>query len=558
MGEKPGARSDAGASRGVPRREGGNKAPATETVLRAPLAHSIPQGVGSMRREQAMTRHRFRTGAMVVTLALSTSGIGVASTTTAREFRDSFSTAGPLAGSLPGDPWQVVNGTWSVTDASLADGNPTAPQNRILIQGSKGITPNEPVAFVRGLSFRELTAEVTAAFLDPLDSFGSLPIGASVGLVARSPVFDGTADPDNLYLFSSFATGVTKQYPTGKALGLFKRVARGYYLLDTKLVHTWADLTKPHRYKIVLGYGRIRAYFDNRLVIDHTDIAAGDFPTTQDPFPGLPFDQGAVGLRTSGTRAWFDDFVVIGNDAYEGRAALAEMYTQFGEGQQARRGDAVTFSNGVQNIAPNRIDTGFRYSGDEMDVTAMRALENPFNAGSEFGATARTRSVDGATVSTVRLAGGELKFREPVNASITVTLVSKAVEVSGTARCGARSSAVAFADASIMIEVANDPVLPNMVVGPFPLRSSYPPNTVIYALTGIISIIAHPQSVSSSPSRVEAGALRIVIPEGGALDAQPGNHNLPGITTVRTPGANVPTPPLDLLLGPVTAGRYCA
>lgn len=510
-----------------------------------------------MRSQEATTRRRIRSGLLVFALGVSATGIGVADTGLPREFRDSFSTPGPLPGTLPGDPWQIVNGVWTITDSALTDGNPTAAQNRVLIQNSKAATPNEPLAFVRGLSFREVTAEVTAAFLDPTDALGSLPLGASVGLVARAPVFEGKGDPDNLYLFSAFVTGVTRQFPTGKALGLFKRVARGYYLLDTKVVQTWADFTKPHRYKMVVGNGRVRAYFDNRLVIDHTDIPSGDIPTTTDPFPGLPFDQGTVGLRTSGTRAWFDDFVVVGNDASEGRAGIMDLYTQLGEGQQARRGDSLTLSNSLQNLQLNRLDTGFRYSGDTMDAVAVRALENPFASGSEFGATARTRTKGNAVVSTVRFGGGELKLREPINASMTLTLVSKVVEVEATASCATRGSSMSFTDASLMIEIVDDPVLPNMVIGPFPLRTSYPPNTVIYERAGVMSIVAHPQSLSSAPSRVEAGALRVIIPEGGAVEAQQGNYNLPGVTTVRTPGAIVPTPPLDLVIAPVTAGRYC-
>ncbi|MFP5225632.1 MAG: hypothetical protein ACLGH3_08815 [Actinomycetota bacterium] len=510
-----------------------------------------------MRSQEANTRSRLMTGLLVFALGLSVTGIGVANTDPPREFRDSFSTPGPLPGTLPGDPWQIVNGVWTVTDAALTDGNPAAAQNRVLIQNSKAATPNEPLAFVRGLSFREVTAEVTAAFLDPTDALGSLPLGASVGLVARAPIFDGKGDPDNLYLFSAFVTGVTRQFPTGKALGLFKRVARGYYLLDTKVVHTWADLTKPHRYKVVLGNGRVRAYFDNRLVIDHTDIPSGDLPTIADPLPGLPFDQGAVGLRTSGTRAMFDNFVVVGNDAYEGRAALIDAYTQIGEGQQARRGDAVTLSNSLQTLEANRVDTGYQYSGSSLNSVAIRALENPFSSDSEFGATARTRTKGDSVVSTVRFGGGDVKLREPVNASMTLTLVAKTVEVEATASCSSRGSKMSFTDASVMVEVQNDPVLPDMVIGPFPLQTTYPPNTVIYQRAGVISLIAHPVDSSSAPSRVSSAALRLVIPEGGSVEIAQNNYNLPGVTTVRTPGASSPTPPLDLVIAPVTAGRYC-
>lgn len=514
-----------------------------------------------MRREEAMLLHgrgrRLRAGLIIGALALSVVNVGEASALP-REFRDSFDTPGPLKGSLPTHPWEIRSGSWTVTDAPLAGSNPASAANRVLVQNSKAITPNEPLVFVRGQSFREVTAEVTIAIMDPLDTFGTLPQGAGAGLVFRSPIDEGKADVDNLYLFSAFSTGFQRDYQTGKALGLFKRVARGYSLLESTVVDTWADLTAPHRYKVVMGRGRIRAYFDNRLVIDHTDVPSPDHSTPADAFPGLPFDQGAVGLRTSATRAWFDDFVVIGNDAYEGRAFATDAFTQMGESSQVRQGEAVSVSRLAQTYGADRLDTGYVYGADTIDKVAVRALENPFNADSEFGGTVRTRAVDGAAVSSVRLAGGELFMREPVNQSISATLVSKGIETVATANCETASSVVRFSEASLMIEVADDPALPDMTIGPFPLATEYEPNTILFERPGILTIIAHPQTVTTAPHRVEAAALRIVIPEGGSLGTAPSNIPVPGVTTVRVPGTGTPTPPADLTIAGVTAGRYCA
>ena len=514
-----------------------------------------------MRREEAMLLHgrgrRLRAGLAVAALAMTVVNVSEA-VTLPQEFRDSFDTPGPLPGTLATDPWEIRNGVWTVTDADPTSGNPASAANRVLVQSSKAITPVEPLVFVRGQSFREVTAEVTIAFMDPLDRFGTLPQGASAGLVVRSPIDEGKADADNLYLFSAFSTGFQRGFPTGKALGLFKRVARGYSLLESRVVHTWADLTQPHRYKVVMGRGRISAYFDNRLVIEHLDLPSPDHSTPTDAFPGLPFDQGAVGLRTSATRAWFDDFVVIGNDAYEGRAFVTDAYTQFGESTQVRRGESLSVSQLTQTYGADRLDTSYVYGGQGIDETAVRALENPFNEDSEFGGTVRTRSVDGASISSVRLAGGELFLREPVNQSVTATLVAKGVEAVATADCEQTSSSVKFTEASLMVQIADDPVLPDFTVGPFPLATEYAPNTVIYERPGIIKIIAHPRTTLSAPQRVEAAALKIMIPEGGNIATEPSNIPVPGVTTVRVPGTGTPTPPLEITLAGVTAGRYCA
>lgn len=501
-------------------------------------------------------RSHVRIGVLVAGIALSATNLGVASGM-AQEFRDSFNSPGPLPGTLSSHPYEIKNGVWTVTDADIRSSNPATASNRVLVQGSKAITPNEPLVFVRGHSFREVTAEVTFAMMDPLDQFGTLPPGASAGIVVRAPIDQGVADPDNFYLFSAFSTGVLPQYPTGKALGLFKRIARGYELLDSQVVHTWADLTRPHRYKLVMGRGQIRAYFDNRLVINHTDIPSPDYKTPSDPFPGLPFDQGAVGLRTSATRAWFDDLVVVGNDAYEGRAYAGDVYTQFGESTQARRGDAVTVSQLGQTYGASRLDTGFTYGASSVSSAAIRAMQNPFNPDAEFGATINTSSKNGAAVSTVRLAGGEIFVQEPMNRSISATLVSKGVESVATASCDAASSRVVFTDSSLTVRISNDPVLPDMTLGPFPLATEYAPNTIIYERAGVISIIAHSSLVTAAPRRVEAAALRISIPDGGVIYQQPVDTQIPNVTTVRTPGAGVPIPPLEMTIAGVTAGRYC-
>jgi hypothetical protein len=139
----------------------------------------------------------------IATFAVVLAGTGSAPAHgTENLFHDSFTTLGPLAGEDSGDPWEVKGGEWFVEDLPILSGPKASGTNRVLIQNSRQGTPDEPVAFVRARAFRRLTVQVTAGLLD--GSATSNPqSGASLGIAFRSPVTDGLADKNNMYLFTA-------------------------------------------------------------------------------------------------------------------------------------------------------------------------------------------------------------------------------------------------------------------------------------------------------------------------------------------------------------------
>jgi hypothetical protein len=483
---------------------------------------------------------------------------------TTNGYQDNFESYGnnPLPGFLASDPWEIKSGAWRVAEQPLNDAPTATDVNRILIQDSKAITPNEPLAFVRAKSFRQLTIQVTAAMLDPINAFGDTVASSSVGVVFRAPITDGISDKDNLYLFTSVVTGVAPGFPTGKAYALFKRVGRGYYLLNTKIASTWADFSKPHDYKVVMAQGHVTAYIDGRLVIDHTDIPSGDTPTLQDPFPGLPFDQGAVGLRTSGTRAWFDNFSVVGNDAYEARANALDFYTNYGaSGQgpqtQARRGVALQASAEMNRMGTRVADTGFLYHDHDFDEAFLRPLVDPSTGRPAGGATIGASAKNGVVTSTLRLSGVTLKVADP-DGRLQVILVADAIDATATASCGGTDSFLNVVNGSIYVQVKGVDRVGDTVFGPFPFNHAIRPNTVIYEKPQVISIVAHARISSTAPRRVEMAALKVVVPESGGITV-PAQQTppTPAGGGTRTPETTVGTAPLELTLGPAVAGRYC-
>jgi hypothetical protein len=498
----------------------------------------------------------WRLGAVALVVCLASSGLSGAHSTNANGFSDTFETPGMLP-SGPNDPWEVKSGIWSITDQSSVDLTASNSTNHVLVQSSKSLAPNDPIAFVRDKLFRSFTAQVTAAFMDPTSLFADLTPGSSVGLAFRSPLAcppgspggdcdpeDAIADQNNLYVFSAVVTGVSPGFPTGRAFALFKRVARGYYLLDTKTAGTWADLTQPHQYKVTMTGGHIQAFVDGRLVIDHTDIPSPDSPTTSDPFPGLPFDSGAVGVRTSGSRAWFDDFQVVGNDAYEGRALAVDAYTQYGERSQVRHGESVQLTNVLGREGLNAADTGFRYHDHDFNETIVTPLSGP-GGDPALGATIGTSGKDGTTSSTARLSGVHLSFSDPNN-TVTVQIQADSIESNASATCRSTSSALNIVNGFISIVVKNAPQVPDQTIGPFPLQTNYRPNTVVVSQKPFVTVIAHEERASTLPRRVDSTALKITFPEGS-------------IPTI--PGQAAPVtvnPPLEVSLGHVVAGRYCS
>lgn len=454
-------------------------------------------------------------------------------------FRDSFDTLGPLAGYEPSDPYEIKRGDWEVVDLPDALGG-----RRVLKQKSRTTTPNEPMVFVRAASFRTLAVQVTAALIDNQTN-------SSLGIVFRAPVLeDQSADADNLYVFTATNTGFQGTYTTGNAFTLWKRVGQGYYRLLGREVNTWADLTRAHDYKVVMAGGTIQAFVDGRLVIQHTDIPSPDQPTGGDPFPGLPFDRGAVGLRTSGASAWFDDLIVVADDAYEGRAAAVEGHLEYGVGGQTRRGTALTLSRELRNLGASRLDTGFVYKDGPFDVAAQRELGSPAGG---MGTEIRTVAADGAVTSRVRLNGFTHTYLDPEN-MVAVVVDAATIEATARATCDATSSSARLAGATITVHILNGDETPDTTIGPIPLETTYGPNTPVLSRPGLFSITANARRATNEPRRVEVSALRISFAQGETYIEDvyvAGNRVLP-----RTSLGSLPV--ADVQIGHAVAGRYCS
>lgn len=496
--------------------------------------------------------------ALVVVLCALAAPISGSAHGTANGFVDRFATLGPLAGYRPSDPWEVKSGDWKVIDQQFTETPPLAEANRILLQNSKATTPLEPIAFVRARSYRQLAVQVTAAMMDPTNALGDVANSASVGIVFRAPLSTGIADKDNLYLFTAIVVGPSRDFPSGKAYALWKRVGRGYYLLHTRVVPTWEDFTRPHDYKVIMALGHIQAFVDGRLVIEHTDVPSGDNPTPQDPFPGLPFDQGAVGLRTSGTRAWFDNFMVVGNDAYEGRANVLDSYANYGiagNGQvQVRRGVTLKATHDLEQLSADLLDTTFQYHDHDYDEAVLSPVENPTGGQPSFGASVRSGARNGVVTSSVKVAGINVGFADPTK-RVAVQFSADSVEISGSADCSHTDSRMQVIGGTLRITASG---AGNLDL-PIPLKHEYPPNTVIFERPTLLTVIAHSRVVSTAPHRIEMAALRIVFPEGGGVTIPAVGspvQNLP-VATPRTSEVTIESPPVEVTFGNVVAGRYC-
>ena len=504
---------------------------------------------------------RLRLAAALFALVVCLPGLGSAHATTPNGFEDHFDTLGPLAGTDPGDAYEIKSGSWRVVDNPKVAGAPAAGADRVLEQESRATNVSaggDPIVFVRNLTWRSFTAQVTAAFLDA-GSTGDPVAGSSVGIAFRAPVHDdGLADADNLYLFTSVVTGVAPGFPTGKGLVLFKRVGRTYYLDDKQVVPTWADLTQPHEYKVTMTQGHIQCFFDGRLVIDRTDVASPDQPTAADPLPGLPIDGGTVGLRTSGARAVFDDFKVYGNDAYEGRAAAIDGLAQYGQrsstAADVRRGAAPSLSQELTAYGANQTDTGFVYHDHAgFDDAIVRPVDNPTVGGGPLaGAELRTVGSGDTVTSTARLLGVNLVSTDPTK-HVSVTFVASTVETIARANCAGTSSDMNVTDGNVFVQITDVTSGSTQKLGPFPLTFNQDPNTTLVNVPGTVTVIAHARYATDTPDRIEVDALKIVFyNQSQQLGSQ-------GSGAARTPALSVDnTPAGEVVIGRVVAGRYCS
>ncbi|HEX9774480.1 MAG TPA: hypothetical protein VGB83_02730 [Actinomycetota bacterium] len=448
---------------------------------------------------------------------------------TVTKWVDHFDTLGPLPGDMPTEPYEIKRGSWDVVD--IVDPIDPTQGRRVLRQGSILKTPNEPIVYIRDTSFRNFAVQVTAALIDDC-------LSCSVGFTFRAPILsDHTADPNNLYLFTAINTGYIGGFPTGKAFMLWKRVGQGYFMLSNKISHTNADLTQPHDYKVIMSGGRIEAYVDGRLIIEHRDKPSGDTPTNSDPFPGLPFDEGAIGLRTSAGRAWFDDLIVIADDAYEGRSALVDSYLDLGVGGEVKKGAGGTVSRIAGLDRTRTIDTGYVYDDMRFDEGLVRTLGGE---GFEAGASLQTFvDANQTVVSRARINRLSAVFADPTN-QVSVLVEGVKIDATATASCEGTTSRVDLARSEFMVTIAGDGSRPDTVIGPFSLSSSYPPNSLLYTLPGTVQVIAHRYRATTEPQRVETSALAIIFP----------GSEIEGANGARAPDQVIS-------IGSVVAGRYC-
>ncbi|MFN2613755.1 MAG: hypothetical protein ABR552_02915 [Actinomycetota bacterium] len=505
-----------------------------------------------MRSTQTPKRRAVRTVLLLLILAVAVPSFGFASPTPATDhgFFDNFESYG--TGALPAfrtsDPWQIAGGSWNVVTQSGQDAPIVGTANHILVQSANAVTPNDAIAFVRAMDFRELTVQVTAAFTSIANQqpLTDPTINSTLCIAFRSPITDGIADRDDLYLFCAIVTGVQPWSPTGKGYELFKRVGRSYFPLTSKLTPTWDDLFRPHDYKVVMGGGRILGFVDGRQVIDFTDLAAGDQPTPTDPFPFLPWESGAVGVRTSAASAWFDNFVAVGNDASDGRAAAVTAWSEYGNpASNSRRGFSAELSNVALREGLNAYpDTGFVYH-DQDPYTDSNISPVELPGGPTMGVDLEVRGADGVTTSVARLGHVDLSFTDPGN-RVTVMLQADAIESTSTATCDETHSTMSIDNGTLtIIEHGVDSSVPDKTIGPIPLNETYPENTHLKESQNPIpfTLMAHVVDKTLEPHRATVSAFRIMIPE--------------GLVQLPVGSSSFMMPGLQIDIAQVAAGRYC-
>lgn len=442
-------------------------------------------------------------------------------------------------------PWQAspdTPGGWMVESVTTA-GVGTASTVKALRQKTTASIPNEPIAFVRGGNWENMIVQVRAAFEGSSQDSG-------VGLVFRSPVDPvlNTPDRNNFYLFTSVVTAASNRvdgFSTGRGFALFKRVGGQYYQAAKRT--TFVPLqpaqasagAESHIYKVVIATNaaaeraRILCYVDGILVLDVTDTPGDDGGA----LPGPMFASGTVGLRTARTKAWFDDFTVIGAPAYEARAAAMTIYGQAG--------------NGTSGIAVTQVvgDTGFQYHDHDFPQPGSTegTAVSPVSPGSGFvgGAVLTTSGRSGVAEAYAQIFGVAGAFSQtlPDGTIVDVNLNANAIDARARSDCLSSSTLVTIASLGYSIVVkapTGEPVL-NEFKG---TQLTPAPNQVITDPTeggSVVKVTLNYQVKTADPRRTDAAAIRIDI-----LSAP-----------VQTQQGSVDVATATILIGHVTAGRLC-
>jgi hypothetical protein len=437
-------------------------------------------------------------------------------------------------------PWQAspnAENVW-VVDTVASAGLGQATSIKALRQKTTGSIPNEPIAFVRNGNWENMIVEVRAAFEGVSQDSG-------VGLVFRSPVDPvlNTPDRNNFYLFTSVVTAASNReggFATGKGFGLYKRVGGQYYQAakaDTNLALQSSNAgtaAEAHTYKVIIATSadteraRILCYVDGIIVIDTIDTPGDDGGR----LPGPMFASGTVGLRTARTKAWFDDFIVIGAPAYEARAAAITVYGQPG--------------NHVVG------DTAFQYHDHDFPQPGSTegTAASPLSPGNGFigGAILQTSGHSGVAEAYAQIFGAAGTFTQmlPDGTAIDLSLNANAIEARARSDCMASSTAVTIASLgySVVVKAPDGQPVLNEFKG---TQLTPSPNMVVadpYTNGGLVKVTLNYQIKTADPRRTDAAAIRIDI-FGGSVDTPSGK-------------AGTGTAIATIMIGHVTAGRLCA
>lgn len=429
-----------------------------------------------------------------------------------------YATAGPM-NEVPvnQDYWQTfptatdgspVPNLWMVGSVQTSSLGGPGSEIKALRQKSTATGANDPIAFVRNGNWQNMAVEVRAAFDGPSQDSG-------IGIVFRAPVDPNTgiADRNNFYLFTSTAQVPHPELcPTGRCVAVFKRVGGAYFLAAIKPTFlNFVSSNGPaesHIYKVVMSGNRIQCYVDGRLMIDITDTPGDDISGTRFAMPGPMFANGTVGLRSSRTRAWFDDFTVMGDSerAYEGRAAAMTTYGQVGAG-----------STGAV-LQATAADTNFHYHDHDFPTgpSTEGTFIGPTSPGNGFagGALVKTTGKDGTTTSSAQLFGfsGTVTQSMPDGTTIDVTMISDTISARAATNCeGTPTTKVELLNFSYLVVVKNAQGLPLVNEGKV-TQVVPPPNTVIsdpQSNGGYVRIVLNSQRTTTDPKRADVSAIQI-------------------------------------------------
>ncbi|HEX9696768.1 MAG TPA: hypothetical protein VGB64_10715 [Actinomycetota bacterium] len=412
--------------------------------------------------------------------------------------------------------WQITptatDGTpipnvWVVGSVQTSTLGGPGSEIKALKQRTTGSVPSEPIAFVRNGNWQNLIVQARGAFDGNSQNSG-------VGIVFRAPVDinTGVADKNNFYLFTAASSVPDPRLcPTGRCVFLFKRIGGAYFLSAVKNTYlNFVNASGPaesHLYKVVMSGNRIQAYVDGRLLIDVVDSPGDDIAGALS-MPGPMFANGTVGLRTSGTRAWFDDFSVMGDSerAYEGRAAALTTYGQVGAGATG----AV--------LQATAADTNFHYHDHDFPTgpSTEGTFIGPTSPGNGFagGALVQTKGTDGTTTSSAQLFGfsGTITQTMPDGTMIDVTMVSDTISATASTNCDDTPfTNVQLLNFSYLIVVRNAQGLPLVNEGKV-TQVVPPPNTVIsdpQSNGGYVQIVLNSQRTTTDPKRADVSAIQI-------------------------------------------------